>query len=128
MRSRRSVKTGYKLVLFLFPFSKPFVIMSFEIVITFFIIRFFSFWFSPKGFTFFCSYRLFSVLFNFFSSFKFRIIFVFFFVDFLTIFTLVKSIIINMVISSSMVYLGRMTYISMRVLYTAHCTLFEDLT
>ena len=41
---------------------------------------------------------------------------------------LLKIIFIYMVISRNMVCLGRMTNISMRVLYTAHCTLFEDLT
>ena len=41
---------------------------------------------------------------------------------------LLKIIFIYMVISRNMVCLGRMTSISMRVLYTAHCTLFEDLT
>ena len=41
---------------------------------------------------------------------------------------LLKIICIYMVMSRNMACLGRMTNISMRVLYTAHCTLFEDLT
>ena len=41
---------------------------------------------------------------------------------------LLKIIFIYMVISKNMMCLGKMTSISMRVLYTAHCTLFEDLT